>query len=60
MKTNRICTHVLPILAWLGLVLTSWSTHAHNAHISGVTGTTFNLTASPAYISAGNGGSILM
>ena len=60
MNTYRILTRVLPVLAWCGLAVASWPVYAHNAHISGVTGTTFNLTASPAYISSGDGGNILV
>ena len=60
MKTNRISTPVTWALACCGLLGAPLSAQAHNAHISGITGTTFNLTASPAHISTADGGSVLV
>lgn len=57
MKTKHMSTRVLSALAWCGWVFAAGSVHAQ---INGVTGTTFNLTAAPAYISAGDGSSILV
>ena len=57
---NGLLKRTAPLIAMLMLPLLSFTPSRSEAVVEGITGNTFNLTASTGYITTGDGGSLLV